>query len=349
MSYQVRNAKRAQAHTADTPRWQIDRDTERGECFSNEVHSAAGGHRFSTVDALRAFCDVNSLQLEWAAQYGEPGYTTPAKGILFADWNDIPQKLQDRLETQGYELEWEDEWYVDSDNSPSKAYSTEPTHHGWESRVRATDKGYLTPDDDAQEWVDSSLNELGEPLPSWFEASELELRGFVMMDDNTDSDTTPAIIKEGYEVVLRRGKSSVFYEAWTRREAKRELFLDSARGQYIPRDFAQSIDRTAITGVDMADLDTLSNGPPGGLDSKTNCADHDDFTAECEACKESLPSELYWDIWQDVLDNAVITDAKRGIVFRLEQDGDCWLVEKAGEYCEHEDKYYVHKQGAAQS
>ncbi len=324
MSYQVRNAERAKAHFADTPRWRIYRDTERGPVHS-DWHKVPG--RFQTVDVLRAFCEVNSQQVDWADQYGEPGYETPAKGILFADWNDISKPLQTRLEKQGYELEWSDEWYVDSSSSPAKAYRTQPDGHGWESRLRMIDGNYLTPDSDAQEWIDAALNDgiTGEPLPSWFDSSELSLRGFVMMPDSTNSDTVPAeAVKEGYEVILRRGSSQVFYEVWTRREAKREILFDEASGVYIPRRFAREIDRERCT----FDTKFGDNGPEQLSDW---------------AILEAGPDhEHYWEVWDDVLRDCELT-MDDGTKVRLEQDGSVFYVEVGAELCEYEDKYYVHK------
>jgi hypothetical protein len=309
MSYQVRNAKRAAE-----PHIRLDHQ-ERGPCFAT-LATVPGEHGFSAVNVLRAFCERNNIQLDYASEYGEPGYTAPARGILFCNWNDVPEALQDRLEGQGYALEWSDEWYVDSDNSPCKAWRSEPDHMGWESRVRYLDGDVITPDSDPQEWIDSSLNEQDTPLPSWFDDSELEARGFGMMPDTTNDDIAPALRKEGYDVILRRGDSQVFHEVWTRREAKRELFLSDARGVYIPRDFAQSVVREHVTGVSDENYSVLEAGP-----------DH----------------EWYWEAWTEVCDSAVIT-ATDGTVYRLEQDGDCWLVEAAGEFCAHDDTYYVHKE-----
>lgn len=85
-------------------------------------------------------------------------------------------------------------------------------------------------------------------------------------------------------------------------------FLDSARGVYIPRDFAEIIDPQDWTGIDPQDLQTLKSGPD---------------------------SEFYWDAWQSVLDYA---ESKDG--WTLHQDGDLWLVQfdKAvsdfNDYCE---------------
>ena len=35
----------------------------------------------------------------FAFEYAEPGYTNPAKGILFADWNLFPKNLDSLLES----------------------------------------------------------------------------------------------------------------------------------------------------------------------------------------------------------------------------------------------------------
>jgi hypothetical protein len=71
-------------------------------------------------------------------------------------------------------------------------------------------------------------------------------------------------------------------------------FLDSARGIYIPQNFAESIDAKDWTGIDAEDLDVLRAGP--------------DHTS-------------YWDAWQNVLDSA---ETKDGAV--LHQDGDLFLA-----------------------
>lgn len=73
-----------------------------------------------------------------------------------------------------------------------------------------------------------------------------------------------------------------------------ECFLDSARGIYIPRDFASCTDITDWRGITLEDLKVLRAGP-----------DH----------------ESYWDVWTDVLDNAETRDGRV-----LYQDGDLWLV-----------------------
>ena len=74
------------------------------------------------------------------------------------------------------------------------------------------------------------------------------------------------------------------------------LFSDN-RGRYIPQAFANFIDRSYVTGVDDADWDTLEAGPDG---------------------------EAYWDAWDEVLNNAVLTF--HGMRYCLWQDGDLWAT-----------------------
>ena len=85
------------------------------------------------------------------------------------------------------------------------------------------------------------------------------------------------------------------------------LYLSDARGIYIPRDFATDTRRECIAGVDDETLAILAAGP-----------EH----------------ELYWDAWTDVENNATVTDPDSGIVYRVYQDGDCWLVPDGMEYDE---------------
>ena len=93
-----------------------------------------------------------------------------------------------------------------------------------------------------------------------------------------------------------------------KREAKMILFADSARGQYIPQCFAESVKYDLVRGIGLADLDYLALGP-NGIE-----ATHD--------------PEWYWETWQDVCDNCTVLnpdDAMRP--YRLYQDGDLWLIE----------------------
>jgi hypothetical protein len=80
------------------------------------------------------------------------------------------------------------------------------------------------------------------------------------------------------------------------------LFLSDTRGVYIPRDFAQSIKRECVKGVSDEEWKILEAGP-----------DYEE-------------NEFYWDVWNDVEQNAEITDPSNGIVYTIYQNGDCFLV-----------------------
>ena len=92
-----------------------------------------------------------------------------------------------------------------------------------------------------------------------------------------------------------------------------ELFLSDNRGIYIPRDFAECVVRTAVTGISNEDYEILEAGP-----------EHDQ----------------YWDAWSDVCDNAVLTDPVSGVVSTLYQNGDLWLVPEGMEWSD-EDDFFV--------
>src|SRR4051812_18753686 len=44
----------------------------------------------------------------FASEYHEPGYTQPARGFLFANWNRFPRNFDRLLERMGYAIEWSD-------------------------------------------------------------------------------------------------------------------------------------------------------------------------------------------------------------------------------------------------
>jgi hypothetical protein len=91
------------------------------------------------------------------------------------------------------------------------------------------------------------------------------------------------------------------------------LWLSDSRGVYIPRDFACSFNNRSkdVTGVSEDDWSVLEAGPHG--------------------------SEYYWEVWQEVCDNATVTDVD-GIVYTIYQDGYCWLIPQGMEL--HDDGHF---------
>lgn len=170
-------------------------------------------------------------QAEWCGKYGEPGYQDPEGGIIFANWNNVPQGLQDWLETQGFTLQWSDEWIIDYNND--KAYRSSPDCYQWECQFLVGDGEYIFPDDGADVFIEHcSITDYAQPLgclPSWVTAEDLEAAGYSLEKEGLENgwhpgqtdDPTPiakAAFEEGAErVVFRKVENSQFYivfECW---------------------------------------------------------------------------------------------------------------------------------------
>lgn len=78
-----------------------------------------------------------------------------------------------------------------------------------------------------------------------------------------------------------------------------ELFYDGNRGIYIPKNFAEDIDRECVEGVTDEQYEILESGP-----------EH----------------EWYWEAWHEVLDSAVLTKRSTRERYTLYQDDDLWIV-----------------------
>lgn len=95
----------------------LKHDSKPAHCFSAHVQGKGYVNRGNNPETLE---DYNAQlartrlshieNLQWANGYAEPGYTAPAKGILFCDWNPFSREVSDLLERAGYAIEWEDEW-----------------------------------------------------------------------------------------------------------------------------------------------------------------------------------------------------------------------------------------------
>ena len=167
---------------------------------------------------------------EFANEYGEPGYSNPERGIILANWNNVPKGLADWLEKLGYDLEWSDEWTIDY-NHGCKAYRTAPSGYDWQSSVMVTDDGeLLTPDDDAGEWINEcAMTDKGQPcrvLPDRITPADLEHAGFRLFEGDKESGFFPgqtdnpkeaaqrAFAAGALRVVFRKTEQSQFYIKW---------------------------------------------------------------------------------------------------------------------------------------
>jgi hypothetical protein len=92
-----------------------------------------------------------------------------------------------------------------------------------------------------------------------------------------------------------------------------QIYADSARGIYIPQHFAESANRDMFKYIDADQWQILESGPE---------------------------TEYYWDVWQEVLDNAETICG--GVLW---QDGDLWIIwpdqarDAVNEYCETMEEY----------
>lgn len=180
-------------------------------------------HNESKINQACAYL-AETHSAEFASSYGEPGYSSPELGIIFANWNDIPKGLADWLEKCGFELEWSDEWETIND----KAYRTSPSSYDWESSIMLTDDGeWLTPDDDASAWIDEcAMTDKAQPakcLPSRITADELAENGFKQYAAELESgfhpgqtDSPADYAKRAFDagairVVFRKTENSQFY------------------------------------------------------------------------------------------------------------------------------------------
>lgn len=169
----------------------------------------------------------NVHNAEWCNEYGEPGYTNPEKGIIFANWNDIPKGLANWLETCGYSLEWSDEWHIDY--AHSKAYRTCANSYFWEPSIMlpAESCEYLTPDDSPSEWIEAcAVTANNQPiacLPSRFSSDEILNEGFELIEADFENgffegmNDDPVKIAEkyftdgAYRVLFQKSENSQFY------------------------------------------------------------------------------------------------------------------------------------------
>ena len=81
-----------------------------------------------------------------------------------------------------------------------------------------------------------------------------------------------------------------------------ELLCDCHHGVYIPQIMARRLHDAGWSGIDLGDVVELEAGP-----------------YDCE---------WYWDIWNNILDNAAYTD-ENNQKWYLHQDGDLFAVTKS--------------------
>ena len=190
-------------------------------------------------------------QADFADEYGETGYRG-LRGVILANWHNVPKGLADWLEAIGYELEWSDEWTVvyiqrlgepvetdlglayDSYETVSLAYRIKPNSYDWQPQILLTPDGeYLTPHDAPREWIDlcqvhSPKDSLYAMLPGWITDAVLKEEGFELLRPELfesgwfpgQNDTPAKAIELAFQsnivaAVIRRDDPSQFYTRWS--------------------------------------------------------------------------------------------------------------------------------------
>lgn len=102
-----------------------------GEGYVNKGDGTTARH--DRADYLRQLEQTATSEVEnlgYAPSYAEPGYTNPEKGVIWANWNNLPRDLDRVLERAGYAVEWSDEWANCDDCQ--RAVRTSPDSYGYQ-------------------------------------------------------------------------------------------------------------------------------------------------------------------------------------------------------------------------
>lgn len=132
---------------------------------------------------------ADKYDLQWCDDYGERGYTTE-KGVILGNWNNIPEHISKWLENKGFELEWDDEWYID--HNRSKCYRTTSDSWFWQPSVVWFDSSEPFTIDDIEEDPTEYLEQL-ENDPQKCDCFRVNLaeHGYELIDDTFEHGWHP--------------------------------------------------------------------------------------------------------------------------------------------------------------
>lgn len=180
-----------------------------------------------SFDTISALLERHGRYLDdCASTYGEPGYSDPQAGILFANWNDVPRHIINGLERRGFELEWSDEWCTDSNG---RAYRTSPDSYGWRPSYVYLDGEILGRDEaraDPSWYVEEYL--LNDPDRADTFDINLAALGFTMREQcehgwhpgqTDDPKKIYAELEEKFDVVFQldsSGQFDIHFSVWVR-------------------------------------------------------------------------------------------------------------------------------------
>jgi hypothetical protein len=171
-----------------------------------------------------------------AFDYAEPGYSTPLKGIVFANWNEFSHEVFNLLEKYGYSCEWEDEW--STCNDCGNAVRISPNCYSWQpSYVILYDCKVVCVDcleDRAEDYLESLENKPWtavnlpqiDPEDYGYTALPGEYEGG--LNSSVDpSEIYKKLKAEGHKRILFQitnvGQFDIGFKAWTKRNSRETI------------------------------------------------------------------------------------------------------------------------------
>ena len=164
--------------------------------------------------------------VQYAAEYAEPGYSDPKSGILFADWNSCSRRVQDLLESAGYSLEWGEEWTTCG--GCGKALRTSPDSYSWLPSYVA-DCGFLLCNDcvDPESYLESLEDSPRKAIT--IDSIDPTDFGYILLDDSFENGFHPGqnddpvkiskdLHAEGYKHLIfkidGKGQFDISFSVW---------------------------------------------------------------------------------------------------------------------------------------
>lgn len=176
----------------------------------------AEGNEMNNLEQLQQLIEDD---LSVAEYYIEPGYTKDNEDmpILLANWNNVPDALQDQLTEEGYSMEWSDEWLVCDSNGIVR---TSPDSYSWTPSFRMLDTGeIITIEDDFEVWEEACQNtDYGSSITPIHSQFNLLEEGYTLYNDDEyeaglhpgQNDDPETILRE---VLAKFPNASVLFQA----------------------------------------------------------------------------------------------------------------------------------------
>lgn len=196
-------------------------------------------NRFNKIDYLQWFqvwCEKRNLDFYYVEKMAEPGYDQPEKGVILANWNNVPHHIAKGLELRGFDTQWMDEWIVVPNESEgcNEAYRSSPDSYSWTPSYAVTDGGELLGLNEAQEnpeaYFDLLINDPNKALK--FRGISPEEHGWVQYDP---ADEEVQEYENGFHVWMNDSPAEVLEKAQEKYPDHDFMFQISERSQFYTR------------------------------------------------------------------------------------------------------------------